>query len=56
MHQNNKTNVKRTDDNQYWGFVRVERPSYLGRTLSEPDVRNYRIRLPNKQAPPRHFQ
>ena len=32
-------------------FVRVKRPDYSSRILSEPDVRNYRIRLPNKQAP-----
>jgi len=28
------------------GPGRVERPDYSDRTLSEPDVRNYRIRLP----------
>ncbi len=38
------------------GLVRVERPDCSDRTLSEPDVRNYRIRPPSKQTSPRHIQ
>lgn len=38
------------------GEGRVERLDHSNRTLAEPDLRNYRIRLPDRSASHSHFQ